>query len=340
MHCTNLPYAYGKPNISAKLKSQNQDFIVEEQIAFELSGEGEHLWLWLEKDGENTDWVAQQLAKWAGIKLRDIGYAGLKDRHAVTRQWFSLYLPGKLDPDLQSFNFDSMRILKTTRHQRKLQTGGLSGNRFILTLREINGDKDELETRLKQIQQQGVPNYFGEQRFGRNENNLVMAQRLFDGELTRLKPAQRSLYISAARSYLFNLIVAKRVEQACWNKALHGDVFQLEGSDKWFVDDGSTDLASRVMELDIHPTAAMVGAGDLPSQHHTQQLEQSVLHPNQAWLSALAEMGLKQDRRATRVLAKTIDWHWLDNASLQISFTLRPGSYATQIIRECVIIQP
>ncbi|WFE69751.1 tRNA pseudouridine(13) synthase TruD [Thiomicrospira sp. R3] len=334
MHFLTLPYAYGEPTITAKLKSQNQDFIVEEQIAFELSGEGEHLWVWLEKDGENTDWVAQQLAKWAGIKLRDIGYAGLKDRHAVTRQWFSLYLPGKADPDPQHFNFDSMRILKTTRHQRKLQTGGLSGNRFILALRDVTGDKIELESRLKQIQQQGVPNYFGEQRFGRNENNLVMAQRLFDGELTRLKPAQRSLYISAARSYLFNLIVAKRVEQACWNKAVGGDVFQLEGSDKWFVDDGSVDLAQRVVDLDIHPTAPLVGAGDLPSQHQAKQLEQSVLDHNQAWMSGLADIGLKQDRRALRVLPQEMAWQWLDADSVQISFTLRPGSYATMVIRE------
>ncbi|UQB42474.1 tRNA pseudouridine(13) synthase TruD [Thiomicrospira microaerophila] len=334
MHVLNLPYAYGKPTATAKLKQHNHDFIVEEQIAFELSGEGEHLWVWLEKEGENTDWAAQQLAKWAGIRLRDIGYAGLKDRHAVTRQWFSLYLPGRADPDLQDFVFDTMRIVKSIRHKRKLQTGGLSGNRFILTLSEVKGDRAELEARLENIKHLGVPNYFGEQRFGRNEHNLVMAQRLFNGELTRLKPAQRGLYISSARSYLFNLILAERVNQACWNKALTGDVFQLEGSDKWFVDDAEERLAQRVTECDIHPTGALVGTGDLPSMSEVKALEQKVLLKHQAWLEALEALGLKQDRRALRVIPKDMTWRWLGSDRLELAFSLRPGAYATMVVRE------
>lgn len=333
-----LPYAFGQPVAKAQLKSQPADFQVEEQIAYSLSGEGEHLWLWVEKEGENTDWVAQQLAKWAGIKLRDVGYAGLKDRQAITRQWFSLYLPGREDPDLSLFQFENMRILRHTRHQRKLQTGGLSANRFILTLRAVEGDKTQIETRLNQIQQQGVPNYFGEQRFGRNEHNLVMAQRLFNGELTRLKPAQRSLYISAARSFIFNAVLAERIRHQAWNQAWPGDVFQLEGSDKWFVDDGSADLIQRVKLADLHPTGAMAGAGELPTQQQACELEQAVLAEHQAWCSALAELGLKQDRRALRVMPMDLHWQWLADDVLQLAFTLRPGSYATMIVREIVMV--
>ncbi|HEY9018374.1 tRNA pseudouridine(13) synthase TruD [Thiomicrospira sp.] len=334
LHYSSLPYAYGEPAAHARIKSQPADFQVEETLAYSLTGEGEHLWLWLEKQGENTDWAAQQLAKWAGIRLRDIGYAGLKDRHGITRQWFSLYLPGRENPDFSTFQFDSMRILKHIRHQRKLQTGGLSGNRFILTLRDVSGDQAEIEQRLEQIKTQGVPNYFGEQRFGRNEHNLAMAQRLFDGELTRLKPAQRGLYISAARSFLFNEILAERVRQNAWHQAWSGDVFQLEGSEKWFVDDGSIELSTRVKQLDIHPTGALVGSGDLASQHAALKLETQVLSKHQAWCQALTDLGLKQERRALRMLPKNLSWQWLDNKVLQVDFGLAPGRYATVVMRE------
>jgi tRNA pseudouridine13 synthase len=336
-HLSSLPYAYGGPVATGVLKTQAQDFCVEEQIAYPLSGAGEHVWLWVEKQGENTDWVAQQLAKWAGIRLRDVGYAGLKDRHGITRQWFSLYLPGQASPLPETFGLSSVRILEITRHQRKLQTGGLSGNRFILTLRDVAGERTAIEQRLQHIASQGVPNYFGEQRFGRNEYNLVMAQRLFDGELTRLRPAQRGLYISAARSFLFNQLLAQRVAQHTWNQALPGDVFQLEGSDKWFVDDGSAQLSERVRIGDIHPTTALVGAGALPSVAAVAQAEQALLDEHASWCQALADLGLSQERRALRVLAQAMRWQWLADDVLEVAFTLRPGRYATVVLRELMI---
>lgn len=337
-HFSQLPRAWGAPLACGRLKSQPADFQVEEMLAFSLSGEGEHVWIWVEKEGENTDWVAQRLAKWAGIRVRDVGYAGLKDRHAVTRQWFSLYLPGREAPDPALWQEENIRLLAIERHQRKLQTGGLSGNRFILRLRDLdlNADSDahKLETRLRQIADQGVPNYFGAQRFGRDERNLVMAQRLFSAELTRLKPAQRKLYISAARSMLFNLIVAERVAQGSWNQALEGDVFQLAGSKRWFEDDGSEGLAQRVQAADIHPTAALVGQGVRPSKAQAQSVEAQVLEPHQTWCCALAKLGLQQDRRAMRVIPQQMQWHWLDAQQLQVSFTLPAGSYATVVVRE------
>lgn len=336
-HLSSLPYAYGGPVTRGTLKAQPADFQVEEQIAYPLSGAGEHVWLWVEKQGENTDWVAQQLAKWAGIRLRDVGYAGLKDRHGITRQWFSLYLPGQASPLAETFQLPSVRILDMTRHQRKLQTGGLSANRFILTLRQLDGERAEIEQRLQQISTQGAPNYFGEQRFGRNEYNLVMAQRLFDGELTRLRPAQRGLYISAARSFLFNRLLAQRVAQQTWQLALSGDVFQLEGSDKWFVDDGSVDLSERVARADIHPTTALVGAGALSSFGAVAQAEQALLDEHALWCRALADLGLTQERRALRVMAQDMRWQWLGEDVLEVAFTLRPGRYATVVLRELLV---
>ncbi|MBW7859176.1 MAG: tRNA pseudouridine(13) synthase TruD, partial [Leptonema sp. (in: Bacteria)] len=311
-----LPYIYGEPPATGKLKVEPADFLVEEVLPFDLSGSGEHLWLWIEKEGENTDWVAQQLAKSAHIRVRDVGYAGLKDRHAITRQWFSLYLPGKENPTFENLAISSIegvstenqtpinstiRILKQIRHNRKLHTGALQSNRFTILLRQITGDQSEIEERLTTIKREGVANYFGEQRFGKEGKNLDLVDRLFAGELTRLKSNKRGLIISSARSYLFNLILAERVSQNNWNQSLTGDAFQLEGSDKWFVDDNSNNLADRVNQKDIHPTGALFGEGDLPVFGECKNLEEKVLSNHQSWCQSLADLGLKQDRRSLRL---------------------------------------
>ncbi|MDG6774460.1 tRNA pseudouridine(13) synthase TruD [Thiomicrorhabdus sp. ZW0627] len=341
-----LAYAYGKPFCSAVYKVSPEDFVVEEQIAYELSGEGEHLWCWVEKRGENTDWVLQQLAKWAGVSPARIGVAGQKDRHAVTRQWFSIQLPGQADPNPEDLGLENVKILKMVRHQRKLQTGGLSGNRFELVLRQLQAQPDELQTRLLQIQQFGVPNYFGEQRFGFKGNNLCKATDFLQGKMKRVKRNQKSLYISAARSWLFNLVLSERVSQENWNRFKVGDVLQLEGSSRWFVEDGSEDLAERVESGDLHPTGPLVGRGELPSQESVRTLEESIVQPYDIWLQGLEQLGLKQDRRSLRVLPKDFEWQWLKGgsgeeavAALKVSFSLPAGSYATMVLREICQIQ-
>lgn len=338
---SNLPFAFERLDASGIFKQQTADFQVEEVLSFPLTGEGEHLWIWLEKEGENTDWAMQQLAKWANIPFRDVGYAGLKDRQGITRQWISLRIPSLIDPDFSTFDLPNLRILKAVRHQRKLQIGGLQSNKFIIVLREVVGDKGAIENRLAQIATDGFPNYFGEQRFGKQGYNLSMASRLFAGELTKLRPANRKMFISAARSWLFNLILGQRIEQNSWNQIWLGDVFQLDGSDKWFVDDGSADLAQRVVEQDLHPTGALVGSGDLPSAGKVLQLETEVLSHNQVWLQGLQALDMKQDRRALRALAGNLTWQWLADDQLELSFEMRRGSYATSLLRELMeITQP
>jgi len=329
-----LDYAYGKPDATATLKADPSDFDVTEQIAYPLSGEGEHLWCWVEKVGQNTDWVAKQMAKWAGIAPREVGVAGKKDRQAITRQWMSCHLPGQPDPDIKTLDVAGVQILKTVRHHRKLQTGGLSGNRFQLTLRDVAADTAALETRLKNIAIQGVPNYFGEQRFGRDFQNLPKATALFQNQIKSPKRHQKSLYISAARSWIFNEILSQRVQQATWNRAIAGDVFQLEASQKWFVDDGSENLAQRVLDGDLHPTGALTGRGDLPSSDNAFEIELSVLQKHPLWQAGLEKLGLKQERRALRVLPKNMNWAWLDSETLSVEFDLPAGSYATMEIRE------
>lgn len=332
-------FAYGRPESEAVLKAEPADFQVTEQLAFSLTGEGEHLWVWVEKIGQNTDWVAKQIARWAGVTQKEMGVAGKKDRQAITRQWMSIHLPGKQDPDIQSLELPGVTILKAVRHNRKLQTGGLSGNRFTLILREITGEITDVEHRLQQVAQKGVPNYFGEQRFGNDFQNLAKATALFQGQIKAPKRHQKTMYISAARSWVFNEVLSQRVQQGTWNEALPGDVFQLEGSQKWFADDGAPDLAKRVIDEDIHPTGALTGRGVLPSQSEAFQLERSVLEKHAIWQAGLEKLGLKQERRALRVLPKNMTWEWLDNQTLSVSFDLPAGSYATMVMRELFVMQ-
>ncbi len=360
-----LNYAYGQPDCQGIYKVIPQDFRVEEQIAYELSGEGEHLWCWVEKTGENTDWVLQQLAKWAGVSPSKIGVAGQKDRHAVTRQWFSIQLAGLVNLNIDDFKVKNVTILKTLRHQRKLQTGGLSGNRFTVIIRNVQpfegNDTDviqSLQARLNQIKEQGVPNYYGEQRFGIHGRNIKQGEKLLAGGLPKVKRNQKSLFLSAIRSWMFNVLLSERIKQQNWNQLLPGDVLQLEGSNKWFVEDDSTGLAERVNTLDVHPTGALFGQGVLPTEKSALKIEQSIAEHFKSWITGLDEYGVKQDRRALRLLPLELEWQWIASSAdcadalsmafdklplksdwhtapvLQLSFSLRSGSYATMVMRE------
>lgn len=329
------PHAYGGPSGAAEFKSIPDDFIVEELLGFEPEGSGEHVFLFVEKIGENTEYVARLLARHAEVRQRDIGYAGLKDRHARTRQWFSVWLPGKANPDWQALQSESLKILQSRRHPRKLKRGVLDGNRFEITLRNWRGDRDQCERQLRQIQQQGFPNYFGEQRFGHHGQNLDRCLEMFAGR--RVKPEQRSLYLSAARAYLFNAILAERVKAQTWNRALPGDVFKLDGSNSHFraeTIDGV--LTQRLENGDIDPTAALWGKGASPAGDATLALEQSIaaVHPDLA--AGLEKAGLIADRRALRARAHAFGWEFTDGDELRLWFQLPAGSYATVLLRELV----
>lgn len=228
------PRAHGEPCGSAVLKAVAEDFQVDEVLDIALSGEGEHLWLWVEKRNLNTEEAARRIARAAGVPLRMVSYAGLKDRQALTRQWFSLHLPGKSDPDLAAAENESLKILQRSRHQRKLQRGAHSANGFTLRLTELRGERAALDARLERIRDQGVPNYFGLQRFGHEGGNLHGAREFAGrGEL----PEQRNLrsrLLSAGRSYLFNRVLAERVAAATWDRAQVGDLLAFTDSRSFF----------------------------------------------------------------------------------------------------------
>jgi tRNA pseudouridine13 synthase len=325
--------AYGGPVLSARFRSTPEDFFVEEIASFQPSGEGEHLLLTVEKRGMNTAFAAKTLAAWAGIAEMGIGYAGMKDRHAVTRQRFTVHFPKRVSPDIGLLESADLHVLEHAWHNRKLSRGALAGNRFVLVLREVRGEREAIEARLQAIRQHGIANYFGEQRFGRDGDNVQAALRMFAGE--RVRREQRSIYLSAARSELFNAVLARRIADGTWNTGAEGEVWMLDGTQSVFGPEPFTDdLRERAARQEIHPTGPMWGAGELRTRDRVREIEEAALEPFAELRAGLAKADMKQERRALRVRVNELEWQWLADDVLQLSFRLAPGAYATEVLAE------
>ncbi len=330
-----LPSAFGAPVLAARIRATPEDFFVGEIDGFTAHGEGEHLLLTLEKRGLTTAAVAKLLAQWAGVADMAIGYAGLKDRHAVTRQRFSVHLPRRIAPDVALLESDLMRVLESAWHNRKLPRGALAGNRFRLVLREVEGEREAIEARLAQIASRGLPNWFGEQRFGRAGDNVAAALSMFAGR--RVQRDQRSMLLSAARSELFNRVLAARVRDGSWDRGMEGEVWILAGTRSVFGPEPFDEkLEARLACFDIHPSGALWGAGELRTTGACADLEGAALQPDQGDVlcRGLEDAGLKQERRALRLVAADLAWEWGDADSLTLGFSLPPGSYATAVLQE------
>ncbi|MCQ4323503.1 tRNA pseudouridine(13) synthase TruD [Stutzerimonas stutzeri] len=330
------PRAHGEPCGSAVLKAVAEDFQVDEVLDIPLSGEGEHLWLWVEKRNLNTEEAARRIARAAGVPLKMISYAGLKDRQALTRQWFSLHLPGKADPDLAAAENESLAILQRTRHQRKLQRGAHSANGFTLRLTELRGEQAALDARLERIKARGVPNYFGLQRFGHEGGNLHGARDFAArGELP-LQRNLRSRLLSAGRSYLFNRVLAERVAEASWDRAQVGDLLAFTDSRSFFPAGEAECSDPRLAILDLHPTGPLWGSGESPAGGGIQALEQRVAAAEPAIANWLAQAGMKHERRILRLPIGGLSWHYPEPDILQLEFVLPTGCFATAVVRELV----
>jgi len=331
-----LPMAFGAPVWeSARIRSSAEDFQVDELPAFEPTGEGEHLLLHVRKRGANTVHVAKLLARWAGLPEMAVSYAGMKDRHAVTTQRFSVHLPKRVAPDPATLASEELEVLDATWHNRKLQRGALAGNRFRLVLREVRGDAAAIGERLHQVATRGLPNWFGEQRFGRDGGNVPAALAMFGGR--RMRKDQQSLLLSAARSALFNRVLAERVAQDRWDRPLPGEVWMLDGSRSVFGPEPFTDeLAERLARFDIHPSAPLWGEGELRSTDEARALELQALADEQslALRAGLEAARLKQERRALRLRPALLQHRWLDSGVLELTFALPPGCYATAVLHE------
>ncbi len=333
---TNFSYLYGKPEVSARLKAEFQDFVVIEDLGFTPSGDGEHVFIRVRKTGENTQYLARQIARVANVPAKQVTYAGLKDKRGVTEQTFSVHLPGKDTPDFTALNNEQVEILDITRNNKKLRTGILAGNRFEIRLRELSASEGLL-ARLDLVKG-GAPNYFGEQRFGYQGNNLTAARQMFEGK--RIKDRfKRGMYLSAARSYLFNLVVSQRIDKQLAFTAMEGDCFQLAYNRSYFTPEQIDDtIKSRLSDKEIRLSAPLWGKGELTSEQAAQAFEMATLAEYQCFREGLEQAGLKQERRAVLVMPQDFSYELSDD-QLVLKFYLNSGCYATSVIRELVEVR-
>jgi tRNA pseudouridine13 synthase len=304
-----MPFVHGGPLTQVRFREQPEDFHVTEDLDFVPEGDGEHQYLRITKRGANTEWVAQAIARFAGVKPQDVGFCGLKDRHGIASQWFSVYFPKGEVPDWRRLAESELDVTEVTTGRRKLRRGQHAGNHFVITLRTSSPlDQQAVEQRLTQIATAGVPNYFGEQRFGRNGSNLVAAARWLEEGVPLSKLGAKGMIMSAARSHLFNLVLAARVARGDWNRSLPGDVSQ-------------------------EPSGPLWGRGRPQVNDETLAVEQAALAPLAQWQQGLEHCGLQQERRPLVLFPGQMSWVIVDD-KVQLTFFLLPGQFATCVLRE------
>jgi tRNA pseudouridine13 synthase len=321
------PRALGAPPVRGRMRVEPGDFIVEELLGFEPAGEGPHVLLRVRKRGANTEWVARELARRAACRPFDVGYAGLKDRHAVTTQWFTVPR-GKMPVEAWLDHAgEGYAVLEAHAHTRKLPRGALAGNRFELRIRDVVGDREALAARLGDLADHGVPDYFGPQRFGRELSNLV---RLHAGDLR----TDRAFALSAARSLVFNAVLARRVQDGSWAQLEAGDVANLDGKGSVFAVDALDEaLAARAAGLDLHPTGPLWGQGEPRVTGRVAALEAAVREQFASVCQALESEGVAMARRPLRVAVRDLA-HAFEGDMLVLRLRLTAGSFATTVLRE------
>jgi len=346
-----LSYANEEPGVSALIKQSPEHFVVIEQMDVEPSGEGEHIWLDITKIRRNTDAVAKSLARFAGVSNRDVGYSGMKDFNAVTRQWFSVWRPKGEVLDWAEYEFDGVELNQVMNHSRKIKRGTHRSNRFEIRLAalknedRVNDIKSALDSRLNAVHNNGAPNYFGAQRFGRNAGNMPQALAMFRGE-KRIKDRNlRSILLSSARSWLFNCVVSDRVKNRTWQTLFIGEPANLDSSNSVFTVDDVAKETKRLNLLDIHPTAPLWGEGyESFSESASSDLvaiESDALAQYDELKGGLESARLDYQRRPLRLIAKQLTWRYEEHSDEQLdcvlTFELARGQFATSILRELVV---
>lgn len=346
-----LSFLGGEPKLEAVLKQEFADFQVDEELGFELAGEGDHLWLNLKKTDLSTTDVARRLAECCGVQLKTIGYSGMKDRRGECTQWFSLPLASQDETRLASVEDGSVEVLKTERNNRKLKIGSHKSNVFKVRLRDCVGPHSEFDSRLSALKTAGVPNYFGSQRFGRNMSNMTQVEALMRqalepkadiavlrGQIGRVK---RGMLFSAARAYVFNELLSRRLKNGSWSTYLEGDVLNLDGTKRFFTvresESWDSELQRRLEQFDIHVSGPLAGKKDSKDRYASSgkaaDMEEGVLKEFELIVSGLAHFDVLASRRALRFLPTNLQWSWAD-ADLLIEFALPRGTYATSLLRE------
>jgi len=336
------PIAWGSgPLATGALRTSPEDFQVVEWLGFEPSGAGPHALLTVRKRGANTEWVARELARAAGCKPFEVGFAGLKDRNAVTTQAFTVPRGKRAAEEFIGLAGEGYEVIAAAAHQKKLPRGALEGNRFEITVRELRCDAAALRERLEAIGRGGVPNYFGPQRFGRDAGNLAAVMRAAERpEDRRRGRSDQGFMLSAARSVIFNAILAARIGQGSWNRLLAGDVANLDGRGSVFaVPVVDAELERRCAELDIHPTAPLWGEGEALSTGEVRSLEESLAAGFPEALAVIGGERMNAERRALRMRVRDLE-HEYDQDVLRLRFALPAGSFATAVLRELISSDP
>lgn len=329
---TTPAHAWGGPAGRGRLRTEPADFRVDEVLGFEPGGGGEHAWLYVRKRGLNSDDVAWALARCAGVARRAVGTSGMKDRHAETGQWFSVHLPGREDPDWTACADASWRVERALRNARKLRIGSHRWNRFALRVRALEVDRERLGERLRAVRDGGFPNYFGPQRFGHGGENLRKARAALAGRDGGRRI--RGLYLSAARAWLFNRVLARRVADGTWYSPLPGDALMLAGTRSVFECRGDEpDLEARIAAFDVDVTGPLWGVGEQPVSAAVAAREAAWLADEGALCAGLERIGMAARRRPLRAPARDLAWT-LSGDTLELAFTLPRGAFATSLVRE------
>ena len=351
---------FGDALFQATLKRSPEDFKVHELLDIVPDGAGEHLWLHVEKRGLDTWTVRDALASAFGCAERDVGHAGLKDRHAVTRQWFSVRAVGAADADagalealVERLGPASLQVLAAARHGRKLRIGAHRGNAFDIVLHEPSAPDggaidatslaSALQARVERVHALGCPNRFGEQRFGRGGGNVAAARSLLGNGASGRKPRRltrrkRGLLLSAARSHLFNRVLDARLQRDDWHRLLPGEPAMLAGSRSLFVPESDdADIQARLAGLDVSPTGPLPGRGTSLARDDCARFEDDLLSDESALIDGIAAAGVEVGRRALRVAVPDLTVVLQPGAEpcdarLRFRFSLPPGSFATSLI--------
>ena len=337
-----LCYPYPQADISGQIKLFPEDFKVNESLGFELSGSGEHLFLYVQKQGLTTPELIEQLSNSVGIHPRQLGYSGLKDKQAVTQQWISLHLPGiKQTPEIPAT--DNYQILRSHWHDKKLRVGVHQSNDFDITVRNIQGNPGDLQQIIKRLQQHGFANYFGVQRFGRQRDNVFQALKVLTNrhKSKRLGRHRKSLYLSSLRSELFNRILCRRIQLGIWDNPVNGDLYMLAGSQSLFNAALDEEILQRYAQCDIHSALSLYGCGDSKLSEQALQIENEVLTSCPEIRDTLLKHEIKRSYRSNRAVPKRLRVSYQPQENIiRVRVELGKGVYLTSLLNHFVTIEP
>ncbi|MFT4650575.1 MAG: tRNA pseudouridine13 synthase [Flavobacteriales bacterium] len=333
-----MEYPYGKALQTGVIKSQADDFRVIENLGFEPCGEGEHLFLHIEKESLTTLDLIEQIAREFGVKARDIGYSGLKDKLAVTQQWLSVHLPGQMN-NVQIPSSSHYKLLQHSWHNKKIRSGSHRSNSFEVMVRNVAQLSSQTQQQIDDVKAFGMANYFGEQRFGARQDNVERAIHTFTNErrTRKLSRTKRGLYLSALRSFLFNQILTKRIEQNHWHQPLLGDVYMLSGSHSLFSEEIDDNIIDRFQQQDISSAASLYGTGSSRLSETALALENEVFNQYSEIVECLNAQKAKLQMRTTRVTVDSFNVvHDSDTQSLKVIATLPSGCFFTTLLKHFI----